>query len=60
MGILGATGNQNRNKWTVSLMAKSSSGFSYRIPFTITCGKQDNLPTIVGNKEPTRGISISK
>lgn len=60
MGILGATGSQNRNKWTVSLMAKSSSGFSYRIPFTITCGKQDNLPTSLNEKKATRGISISK
>lgn len=49
MGVLGATGSQGRNKWVISLMAKASSGFSYRVPFIITSGKQ-TLPDTEGEE----------
>jgi hypothetical protein len=49
MGILGATGSSRRNKWVISLMAKTSSGFSYRVPFIITSGKQ-TLPDTEGEE----------
>lgn len=48
MGILGENSKEKHNRWMVYLIAKSSSGFSYKIPFGITHNGKQTLPTSVG------------
>ena len=48
MGILGENSKEKHNRWRVYLIAKSSSGFSYKIPFGITHNGKQTLPTSVG------------
>jgi hypothetical protein len=62
MGVLGATGSTRRNKWNISLVAKTSSGFSYRVPFGLTTGQKQTLPTTEGEggKVQTNGIQITE
>jgi hypothetical protein len=49
MGYLG----QNRDSWVVYMIAKTYSGFSYKIPFKIVISGNQSLPTDVGSSVQT-------
>ena len=49
MGYLG----QNRDSWTVYMIVKTYSGFSYKIPFKIVISGNQSLPTDVGSSVQT-------
>ena len=46
MGIL-CDDNGNNRAWTCSMLAKTSSGFSYKLGFKVNSGQQE-LPTTAG------------